>query len=240
MQESITVKQTILIPLFAAGLAFGFLLNQASAQQAAPAGPPSFFAVVDVAQLIKTHPDFIQKQEALKQKMVNEEAKFKARQEAIVNKEKAVQQMQLRAGTAEHQNAVDEIAGLYADFEKDARAMQRRFALENSQIMFDTFQDIKKTLGAFAKTRRIGQITDYRFFDPNPLDPQSVAEDMDQKLVWFDESLDITTFIIYQMYDDRKLQRPNAEELVKMIGGKMPGIQGKNSTATAPNQTPVR
>ncbi|GHT25908.1 hypothetical protein FACS18942_02130 [Planctomycetales bacterium] len=199
-----------------------------SAQQAAPASPPSFFAVVDVAQLIKTHPVFVQKQDALKARMVAEEAKFKARQEIIVNKEKAVSQSQLKAGTTEHQNAIDEVTGLYADFEKDARNMQRRFALENSQIMYDTYQDIKKTIAAFAKARRIGQVTDYRFFEPNPGDPQSVAEDMDQKLVWFDETLDITTFIIYQMYDDNKLPRPSQEELAKMIGGKIPGIQGKS------------
>lgn len=213
------MKQTRWIVFFVAlGLSLGSFLGQAAAQQQPAAGPPSFVAVVDVAQLIKAHPDFTKKQDALKNKMLAEEAKFKTRQQAMADKEKAMQAGPLKPGTAEHQNAIDEIAGLYADFEKDARSMQRRFALENSQIMYDTYQDIKKTIAKFAKARRIAQVTDYRFFEANPAEPQSVAEDMDQKLVWFDETLDITTFVIFQMYDDRGMQRPSAEDLAKLTG----------------------
>jgi Skp family chaperone for outer membrane proteins len=199
-----TVKQTCCTTLIVSlCLAFGGFVSQASAQ-----GLPQFVAVVDVAQLIKEHPEFRSKQETLQKEVQGEEAKFRARQEAIVAKDKALQNTGIKAGTPEHQKAIDEIASDYADFEKDAKSMQRKFALKNSQIMFDTYQDIKKVIGEFAKARKIAQVTDYRMFDPNPAEPQSVAEDMDQKLVWFDPQLDITDLVINQLYAARGLQRP--------------------------------
>jgi len=198
------VKQTRWT-MFFVGLcvAFGTFVSQASAQ-----GLPQYVAVVDVAQLIKEHPEFRAKQEALQKVVQAEEAKFRARQEQIVAKDKALQNSQFKPGTAENQKQVDEIADEYANFEKDAKTMQRRFALENSKIMYDTYQDIKQVIGKFATERRIAQVTDYRVFEANPAEPQSVAEDMDQKLVWFDPSLNITDLIINKMYEARGLTRP--------------------------------
>jgi Skp family chaperone for outer membrane proteins len=199
------VKQTYLTMLAGLCLAFGFV-SQAAAQ-----GLPQFVAVVDVAQLIKNHPDFRVKQEALQKTVQAEEAKFRSKQEQIVAKEKALSSSALNPGTPEHQKQMDEIADEYADFEKEAKTMQRKFALENSKIMYETYKDIKQSIGKFAKARKIAQVTDFRVFEPNPLEPQSVAEDMDQKLVWFDETLNITDLIISQLYADRGLQRPAAD-----------------------------
>ncbi len=198
------MKQTRL-PLFFVGLclAFGFAA-QASAQ-----GLPQFVAVVDVAQLIKEHPEFNAKQQQLQATVQAEETKFRARQEQIVNKEKSLAEGPHKAGTAEHQRLMEEIANEYADFEKEARTMQRRFAIENAKIMHATYQDIKAVIGNFAKTRKIAQVTDYRMFESNPLEPQTVAEDMDQKLVWFDPQLNVTELVIEEMYKVRGMKRPD-------------------------------
>ncbi len=196
--------KTTRFPLFFVGLclAFGFAA-QASAQ-----GLPQFVAVVDVAQLIKEHPEFTAKQQSLQATLQAEETKFRARQQQIVNKEKALAEGPHKAGTPEHQKIMEEIANDYADFEKEAKAMQRRFALENSKIMFETYRDIKNVIELFAKQRRIAQVTDFRQFEVNPLDPQTVAEDMDQKLVWFDPQLNVTELVIEEIYKSKGLQRP--------------------------------
>ena len=216
-QESINVKQTRWTILFV-GLcvAFGFV-SQAAAQ-----GLPQFVAVVDVAQLIKEHPEFAAKQKQLQAVVQGEETKFRARQQQIANKEKALAEGTHKAGTAEHQRQMEEIANDYADFEKDAKAMQRRFALENSKIMYDTYKDIKNTIGKFCTARRIAQVTDYRMFEANPLDPQTVAEDMDQKVVWFDPQLNVTELVIEEMYKARNMQRPPKTE----VAAPQPGQTG--------------
>ncbi|MDR2439013.1 MAG: OmpH family outer membrane protein [Planctomycetaceae bacterium] len=197
------MKQTCWITLFVALMTVGGFVSQATAQ-----GLPNLVAVVDVAQLIKEHPEFLTKQEALQKLVQVEEAKFRARQKQITDKDKALQNSGFKPGTAEHQKQVDEIANEYADFEKDVKTMQRKFALENSKIMYETYQHIKKVIGNFAKQRRIAQVTDYRIFEVNPAEPQLVAEDMDQNLVWFDEQLNITELVINALYADLGKQRP--------------------------------
>jgi Skp family chaperone for outer membrane proteins len=193
----------------------GGFVSQTVAQQ----GLPNYVAVVDLAQLIKDHPEFRGKQEALQQEVRAEEVKFQTRQKQIVDRDKALQQNSaVKPGTAEHQREVDAIASEYADFEKDVKAMQRKFALKNARIMYDTYQDIKKVIGAFAKTRRIAQITDYRYFDVNPADPQSVAEDMDQKLIWFDEQLNITDYVIDALYAAHNMPRPPKQQANAVAG----------------------
>ena len=206
--------------------------QQAAPQQAAP--PPYQVAIVDVAQLIKQHPEFMQKQQALQEQIKQAEAVFQKRQEAIAAKQKALEAAQLKAGTPEHQRAIDDIANEAADFEKDAKTQQRKFALENSKIMYDTYQDIKMTIGRYATEKNIAQVTDYRQFEANPADPQSVAEDMDQRLVWFSNRLDITQFIIHQLYAARGLTPPsqNAQNAGTAAAGAA-------RTAAAPGTVPA-
>lgn len=201
------MKQTCWItPFVALCMTVGGFVSQATAQQQAQL--PNLVAVVDVAQLIREHPEFRGKQEDLQKKVQAEEAKFRTRQQQIVDKEKALQASAAKPGTPEHQRQVDEIAGEYADFEKDVKSMQRKFAVENSMIMYDTYQDIKKVIGEFATRRNIAQVTDYRMFEVNPAEPQSVAEAMDQKLFWFDAKLNITEYVLDALYAAHGKQRP--------------------------------
>jgi Skp family chaperone for outer membrane proteins len=191
-------------------IALGLFTVPAIAQQTAQQAPalPTVVAVVDVAQLIKQHPDFQARQKVLQEQVKQAEATFQVRQQGIANKQKGLESSNYKAGSPEHQRLLDEIAGDVADFDKDAKAQQRRFALENSKIMYDTYQDIKATIARFAAAHNIAQVTDYREFEPNPADPQTVAEDMDQKLVWFNASLNITNHIIRLVYTSRNLPLP--------------------------------
>ncbi len=185
------------------GFASGFAVP-ASAQQALP----QYVAVVDVAQLIKEHPEFTAKQQALQAVVQAEETKFRARQQELADQEKKLAASPHKAGTPEHQALLDKIQNDYADFDKEARLMQRKFAIENSKIMYETYRDIKNVIGQFAKTRGIAQVTDFRQFEVNPADPQTVAEDMDQKLVWFDPMLNVTEHVINELYTSKGLTRP--------------------------------
>ena len=180
-------------------------------QQPQPVTPtqPFYVAVIDVAQVIKQHPEFMQRQQMLQDQVKQAEATFQKRREGIDSKQKNLESSNLRAGSPEHQRAIEDIQNEVADFEKDAKAQQRRFALDNSKIMYDTYQDIKATIQRYATARGIAQVTDYRDFEPNPADPQTVAEDMDQRLVWFDNRLDITQTIIGHIYAARGMPAPS-------------------------------
>jgi len=182
------------------------ITQQAAAPQASQT--PFYVAVIDVAQVMRMHPHFMEEQGKLKAQIDQAEAVFKQRQEGIEGKRRALEGGTFRPGTQEYQQQFDIIANEMADFERDARTLQRRFALANSQIMFDTYQDIKKTIGAYATARGIAQVTDYREFTPDPAIPETVAEDMDQRLVWFNPTLNLTKHIIGEVYAARGLPMP--------------------------------
>lgn len=197
------MKKTCWTILFVA-LCFtiGGLVSQVGSQNPA-AGVPQFVAVVDVAELIKAHPEFKVKTKNLQDRMKAEEEGLRVKQAEIEKKELALQNSNYKPGTAEHTRQLEAIQNEYIEFEKVFKSKQRAFAMENSEILFDTYQDIKREIGAYADQRRIAQVTDYRMFVPSPHEPQSVMEDMEQKLVWFNVSLDITPYIVDQIYQRR-------------------------------------
>jgi Skp family chaperone for outer membrane proteins len=188
----------------------------AAAPQATPT--PVYVAVMDVAKVMKMHPVFMEQQGALQKEIAAAEATFKTRQEKIEGQRKSLEASQLKADTPEYQKMLDDIAGEMANFERDARAMQRKFALQNSKIMYETYQDIKKTIEAFALANGIAQVTDYREFVVDPADPATVAEDMDQRLVWFNSNLNITDKIIKTVYTARGLNPPAPGTVPPAIG----------------------
>ena len=199
--EEIKVKKNNWITLIAGiAIVLGLYTAPAVAQQPQQAQQTPFLvAVVDVAQLIRNHPDFILRQQALQEQVRQAEAVFQQRQVSIQNMQRNLDASPHPRGSTGHQELLDQIAYALAEFEKDAKTHQRRFALENSRIMYDVYKDIKATIGRFAEARNIAQVTDFRDFEPNPADPQSVAEDMDQRLVWFNPRLNITQAIINEL-----------------------------------------
>ena len=194
-------------------------------QPAASQAPPFYVAVIDVAQVMKQHPIFMQRQAILKTEIDKAEAQFLERQERIEGQRKNLEASPHKPGTPEYQASFDQISNAMADFERDARTMQRRFALENAKIMYETYQDIKATISQYATVRGIAQVTDYREFTPDPADPTSVAEDMDQRLVWFNPSLNITRAIIEQTYASRNLPVPAPAQVAVPAQATAPSVQ---------------
>ena len=172
--------------------------TQPAAQQQAPL--PYLVAVIDLAQVIKQHPDFIARQAKLAEDVKAAEVVFKQREDEILGQRKLLDSSPHKPGTPEYQQQLELIANKAADFEKDAKTYQRRFSLENSRIMYDTYKDIKAAIDRYATRMSIAQVTDYRMeLEVNPLDPATVAEDMDQRLVWFNSRLNITPQVINEI-----------------------------------------
>lgn len=204
--EELKVRKKHLITLIASiAIVLGiYAVPAITQQQPAPAQLPYLIAVIDVAQVIKEHPDFKTKQAALQEKLKKTEDEFAARQKLIGDKQKGLEG--LKNNTPDYQRLYEEITNDMAVLQKDAKNQERRFILENSQIMYDTYKEIKATVDKYATQRGIAQVTDYREFEPDPSNPQSVAEDMDQRLVWYHKRLNITNYIITDIYAARGMK----------------------------------
>ena len=193
-------------------LALGIYAIPGITQQAPPqqAALPYQVAVVDLAQIIRAHPDFRSKREALEQEFERIMQGMQAEHTAIEQARRALDATGPRAGTLEHQQAFEQLASRAAQFEASLRAQQRRFALRESQLMYDTHKDIKEMIGRVATAGNIAQVTDFRYFEVDPTIPETVAEDMDQRLVWYNPRLNITNSVIQNIYHARNIQIPEA------------------------------
>ncbi|GHT23479.1 hypothetical protein FACS189419_07480 [Planctomycetales bacterium] len=208
------MKRTIFSLALVLALVTSASAQQQRAAQQAEKPLPTLVAVVDLAELVKAHPEFKSKQEALQAQVAAAQNNFKTRGQQIQERSKKLQGTGsgFVAGSPEHQKLLDEVSNEAAEYEKDMKQMERKFALANSRIMYDTYKDIKASLEAFCTERNIAQVTDVRKFEPDPAIPQTVAEDMDQKLVWFNSRLDITQLVIRHMYAARNQTPPAAAQ----------------------------
>lgn len=184
------------------------VLAQGQAPAAAPL--PTLVAIVDLAELIKKHPDFENKMKALQAEVNATEATFRDTQSKIQVKMKQLEQLsaKFKPGTPEYQKLSDEIASDMAELEKEAKKFQRNSMIKNSSILYDTFTDVKRHIETFSTAKGIAQVTDYRKFEVIPTDPQAVSDDMEQRVVWFDKRLEVTKYIVAQMYAERGMAPP--------------------------------
>ena len=186
-----------------------YVIPGTAQQQAAPPQLPFQVAVVDLAQIIRAHPQFLADQAKLQEEVRVAAAHFQAARDQIEAEERRIQGMDLRPNSDQHQQLVAELTRRVADFEASFRAQHRRFAMREAQIMYDTHKNIRETIGRYAQRVNIAQVTDFREFDVDPAIAETVAEDMDQRLVWFNPNLDITPFIIQQLYAERRMEVPH-------------------------------
>jgi Skp family chaperone for outer membrane proteins len=192
-------------------IVLGMYAIPAITQQPTPppqAPPPSLVAIIDLAKVIQWHPEFIRRQQDLKARAAQAEASIRTKQEKLAERQKGLETSQLVPGTPQYLQIADEITKSATDLQMEFKTLDRQFTLDNAKIMYDVFEDIKMSIGKYAEPRGIAQVTDQRDFKSNPLDPQTVIEDMDQRLVWYSKRLNITDTIIREIYAARNVPAP--------------------------------
>jgi Skp family chaperone for outer membrane proteins len=237
------VRKSYLTALFAGiAVALGTYAASLTAQTASTAAPaaaplPYLVAIVDMAQIIQNHPDYKTRNAALQEKIKAAEAAFTTRQQQILAEQKALEASPHKPGSVEHEQLLKALTSKAAMFDTDAKAQQRQFALERSKLMHEVYQDICRTISAYAAARSIAQVIDYREFEPDPAKPQTVADSMDRPLVWYSQRLNITQMVLNEIYRARNLSPvPNA-----VIGATPPSSAAPAvATPGTPAANPVR
>jgi Skp family chaperone for outer membrane proteins len=200
------VKKNLWITLIVGiALGLGIYTIPAITQQPPPASqeqPPYRIAVVDLAQILEAHPEFKTKRDNLKRTMDTADAKFTEKQEVIAARAKKLEASQLKPGTDPYLQEYDAIVREQAALDIERKNFVRQLSMDNSKMMYDTYQHIRTTISKIAMPHGIAQVTDYRELDINPIDAPMVSEDMDQRLVWYHPRVNITQAVIDQMYRD--------------------------------------
>ncbi|HBT78270.1 MAG TPA: hypothetical protein DEB39_15405, partial [Planctomycetaceae bacterium] len=173
--------------------------QQPAAGTASQAPPPYRVAVLDLAQLVRNHPQFKGKMDTLQKELTETDARFQEQQKAIraeAQQLEALSGTTIKPGSDEHTKRADALQAKMVALDVEAKKAQRNIALKNSQIMYDTFMDIRREIEAFAVPYGIAQVTDYRQMEVTPTDPQSVAEEMEQRVIWYNKTIDVTEHVL--------------------------------------------
>jgi Skp family chaperone for outer membrane proteins len=204
-----------------------------AAAPAAPAGPPRFVATVDLGRLMQSHPEFKAKMEVIQEQKKKLDAEFLGKQNALREQAKKLDESGIRPGTDPYQQQVEEITKAYGNLEVEAKNELRKLEVKNSTVIYDIFSEIKQELSAYCKHYGIAQVTDVRKMEVVPTIPQTVMEDIEQRLVWSDEQIDLTNTIKMQLYKKRGLQVPAETAVV----GASPTATLQPTTASPNNGT---
>jgi Skp family chaperone for outer membrane proteins len=242
------VKLTNWIPLviFATTLSItGFVAKNVNAQAAGTntaattaTRPPVPYqvAVVDIAQLIKYHPDFESRQKGLQELAQQKDKEFSARKTEIEQRRATLAAHNYQPGTKEHDDYVSEITMKGTEFDKDLKLTQRKLVTENSKILYEIYKEVQEEIAVVAKGYKIAQVMDYRSIEAAPNEPQSVAAMLEQNLIWYDDALDISQAIMNRLYEKRGRQKDTVnlktarakekEEAKQAAAPKVPPVAG--------------
>ena len=201
--------------------------GQPAAGGAATAAPtPVYVAVVDLVQVMKQHPLYNVKNADLKKKFDAIEADAMSKKTTLDNEAKQLMDGSIKPDTQEFRLRSDALAKKLSDLEYEYKIKSRDHQIESATVMYELYKDIKSVVGDIATKYAIAQVVDYRKIDVNPkMDPQTVFEEMDQKIVWFSPQWDITEHVISQCYSSRGMQRPVAPPPASTAAGAPAGLQ---------------
>ena len=210
--KQIRWTQLMIIVSLVIGVCGASLLYAQGQPAAAPAQQtPVYVAVIDLAQVMKQHPQYTEKNNEIQQKVQVAEAAFVAKKKTLDDEAKKLSDGTLKPNAPDFQAKSDMLAKQYNELELEFKLKQRDLQIESATAMYELYRDIKTEVGTFAAQSHIAQVVDYRKIDVNPqADPQAVFEEMDQKVLWFHQNADITEKIINQCYARQKMQRPQA------------------------------
>lgn len=171
--------------------------QQPQQQQQAAAQIPYRVAVVDLAVLIKQHPLFELKMQEFQKKVTMADEELQKRHNVIRAEAVKLEGMKdtIKPGTQPYVERADKIAADMAQLEIEAKKRQRDFILENSQIMYDIFMDVRGEIGTFVENRGVAMVVDHRKIEVSPNDPQALSEEMDKNAVWVHPHVDLTAAI---------------------------------------------
>ena len=179
--------------IFTCGFAvalFGIAALPAHAQERATTP----IVVLDLSKVFDNHPGFQARIEKIKESVKAEEAKIQQLGEQIKAR---VQQLQtMNPSDPNYKSMEAETATMQARVQADMQLKRKGFLEEEAKAYFETYQEVKAAVKAFAESNRIGIVLRYSSEEIDPANRQSVLQGINQPIVYNQGGLDVTSYII--------------------------------------------
>jgi len=165
-------------------------------------------AVIDLAEVLKSHQRLKAQMEQLKTQAESVDAEMRTTKQKLESLAEVLKS--LNPGTPDYALKEKELAATQADAAVKARQKSREFLEQQSQIHFEAYQEIQQHIDRFCRTYGIQLVLR---FDRNPIDaskPQEVQAALLREVVYQDK-LDITQHIIDSLNKGAGAPAPQAD-----------------------------
>jgi len=159
--------------------------------------PADRMAVIDLKYILEHHQSFRAKMEQVKQNFETAREQLKVESQSIVEAEKLLSK--LNVGTLEFDRQDEAVAQRKADWTVKANKLKKDIRNQESQILWEVYQEIIVTTTQYCQQNGIGLVLQFNGeeIDPNKTqNPQQVVGMMSRPIVYNSRHLDITGWIL--------------------------------------------
>ena len=183
------LKICALTALMASVTTFGSI---ASAQSPAPQG--TRVGVIDVGYIFKNHPTMKTQIDNIDKQIKQAEDEINARRESVL---KEIDKLRsFKEDTMEYKQAEEKIANLESQLKLDFMRREKEFAEAKATIIYDAYQQVTGAVKAMAEHNGIDIVLRFSQDEMDPKKPQSVGGGINRDIVYFNPSMDLTTFVL--------------------------------------------
>lgn len=192
----------LLLPVAAVIVAGALLLNDSAAQPAARA-PATRVGLCDILDVLTNCRRAQDQKAAVKKDARRIEVEGEARQKKLKEKNEALQN--LNPNSAAARKLVAELEQEIYQFDSWQKWQKGRMVRLQHDYMKQAYADLRKAVAKVAKARGIQMVLTIHREEPRTKTPTEMMRMMEfKKVVWHDESVDITEATLAQMNKDYK------------------------------------
>ncbi len=151
---------------------------------------PRQIAVVDVNRLLKNHAKLKKELSNLGGEARLQQAKFESQLKSM--SKKAEELKDLTAGTREYKTLEEELMQGKAKIQTDIALTRKDFEQREAQLYLGVYRQIQSDVAKTAKSRGIVIVINVNRGEVGADNPTEAAKRITDKVVWFDDSLDLT------------------------------------------------
>jgi len=199
------VNKSLLVSLTVVTLLTGMTTAAWSQQSTTPT--TTRIALVDMAHIFKNYEKFKNLREDLNTEFKASEEKAKGMALQIQNLTKQIKSPQIKEGGPVYVQKEKELIQLRSEFEAYRKNAQREFIRKESEIYKTVYLEVTDMVAAYAKHKNYTMVLR---FDSTPVSerkqPQEILQGMNQQVVYFQESNDITKDVLHYLAERYKGQ----------------------------------
>ncbi len=154
-------------------------------------------AIVDIGAVFKSHPEFPQQLEMLKQEAEQFKADSVAAQQRLVQKSEILKQY--APGSPDFKKAESSLAQESAALEVEQRDQMRKLMQREAQLHFETYAEVNEMIGNYCEQREIQLVLRFNGQPMDPKVPGTIMQKVNGSIIYYQPEKDITQQIIAQL-----------------------------------------